>query len=511
MVSLFLHLYKDLITTIILLVNFIAFIFHKTIYKKPKSKVRRIWGLSTIAVGITIIIFQLPAWLHGGVEVLFSPFFVFFLCCSGVIMLTLNRSINLKMHIALMPVIYVIYFLFVWSLGHTLQKEILRFMPFSCYFICSAILFGVIYLLIISIWNKPWRANIRSAIQVALVANLAPYISWGWFSPQFENSVMALTCYLVIFLPEILGFTGLVLLKKHRIVSGILLAIGIIIAVEVVPIRMFFWLDESVGYLMSQADRAKMKRYDNLDRQSEFKRSLRIIDNLGEMSKSIQSRHKARVVIFRPNFVEKPYFLSVDTVGFAYWEVFGPDSAKTVTHQTVLIDTTLDSDRDGLSDFREAEMLSDAYDPDTDGDGFNDAEDSDPLNPYHESKYAAVYAGILDFMSAYFTFPFFIINGNFYEGRGEIGNFTKHVIVLHPNQVDAWNVIFGEQYTEYGQRSLFGQYISFSKYRFDLLGELAVVGFIRHHGIWADSSGFLYLLVKWKGRWKVIGMHQLWF
>lgn len=492
---------------LIAVISLVLFLIYRRIYKNSITT-RKHWAGAMIGGSIGILFASWKVWLDSNDLTGFWGIAVIFL--TGIIMLMINRNIRSKLYIVLVSIIY--YFI-ILIIKPEFWSEISRSISYSQYFLISAIFLGIIHFIIARIAIKSWKRAIIPSIQLFLITNILPYIPLpgGWNPAFFVGTIGAILCYIIILLPEIWIFIGITALRKNKILGIASVIIATIIALEVVPVRMVFWLDESAGFLMRKADQQRMRPYGKIDREYEFKRSLQTLQNLAIASENFSSENKDTTIIYIPDLDDKPNFLKLDTVHYSgqyyKWEYFFSNFKP----ETLLIDIAIDTDGDGLSDFREAELLSDAYNKDTDEDGLEDKEDSDPLNSYKESSCADIYAAVLDHWSKYHIFPFYIVDGYFYNGRGEIGNFTKQVLVLHFDQVGKWNMIFGEQYlTDYGQRSYYGQYVGFSKYQFDLFGIIAAIGVTQHHGIWSDSSGLQLLLVKWRGQWQIIAAHLLW-
>jgi len=103
---------------------------------------------------------------------------------------------------------------------------------------------------------------------------------------------------------------------------------------------------------------------------------------------------------------------------------------------------------------------------------------------------------------------------HFFDGREEFGNFDKHVIVLNEKQMRLWNYIFGKQHVSKYSPTYSGHggsvlpYIAFLDCSFYFFRKVSIV--LVSHDQAIDSDGLLYLLVKWRGRWKEAGGRMLW-
>ncbi|MCK4235422.1 thrombospondin type 3 repeat-containing protein [candidate division WOR-3 bacterium] len=312
--------------------------------------------------------------------------------------------------------------------------------------------------------------------------------------------------YFGVILPEIIGFFGFVFLKKKtKILGAIIMTIAVFVAIEILPIRRSFLFD---NYMTVMYPSVKLKPFGKLDREFEFKRSLKTIEDLAVKSNSYPNESLVTITMYMPDLEKYPNILGLNT-NRTDWK----DIVSQFEKKMFRLNVKLDSDGDGLGDFREAELLSDAYNKDTDGDGINDREDSDPLNPYKESDFGEIKAAVLGFYVD--SFPFYLIENNFHDGRGEFGNFDEHVITLNYKQLRLWDDIFGKQnisgyypiYTGPGGSGL--PYIAFLKYSFDIFRKINIV-LVRLYYSGIECDGVLYLLIKWRGEWRVLGGRVLW-
>jgi hypothetical protein len=311
--------------------------------------------------------------------------------------------------------------------------------------------------------------------------------------------------YFGVILPEIIGFLGFAFLrKKVRILGIVIVVIAFLAGIEILPIRrtfLFYDIWSTISFYK------ELKPFGKLDREFEFKRSLKIIEDLAVKSKSYPSESLVTITLYMPDLERNPDILRLKTER-SDWK----DLVSQFEKRVFRLNVKLDSDGDGLSDFREAELLSDAHNSDTDGDGINDKDDSDPLNPYEESDVGEIKSAVLGFYVD--SFPFYLIENNFYDGRGEFGNFDKHVIILSDKQLRLRDFIFAKQHISNYTIILIGPgdsdlpYIAFLGYSFDIFRRISIVLVRLNYGI--DSDGLLYLLIKWRGEWRVCGGRMLW-
>lgn len=395
-----------------------------------------------------------------------------------------------------------------------------KHIPLSTTIYVIAFLIGVIYFIIATFTRKSGKNSFIHSIQVFLVFAAIPYVIFlmpGW-GIHFFGPVARVPFSLICILPEVCAFIGLVFISKHYKKAGsILIAIAVMLTIEVFPLRGMFLYDADFE-LPVPSDPDNMIPFGKEDREFEFKRSLKIIEDLSTKSVRALSVNLQNIVIYLPNLDEYPNILKIDTLDDpilrAQWlDMNWPDIGSAFRRKEYLLDVQLDSDGDGLSDFQEAEILSDAYNADTDGDGIKDGEDTDPLNQLIESNIGDVKSALLQYLRMHPDLSTsFLIDNEFYHGRGEFSNIDKHVILLSADQINKWNVIFGEQYlyADGIQRSYFGQRLIFGKCIMDLCGRVAAIGVIQKHGVWVDSSGFVFLLAKFSGKWHLVAGRLLW-
>lgn len=412
-------------------------------------------------------------------------------------------------------IIVVVFYITVFFIGLSIYGAVERktdgfLTPFEVFLIIAA-LTGVIYLLLTRKIKGIRKRAVIPAIQVFLVFSALPYLVLLYPNDAWRGKIVlggiwgVLIFYLGVILPEMIGFLGLLFLrKKVKILGIIIITIAFLAGFEILPIRRTFlfyhtWPTTSLY--------KELKPFGKTDRESEFKRSLSTIEDLAASSKSFPSESLVTITLYMPDLEKNPDILKLNTKR-SDWKYIVSQFEKKVFRLNV----KLDSDGDGLSDFREAELLSDAYNKDTDGDCINDREDSDPLNPYEESDVGEIKAAVLGFYVD--SFPFYLIENNFYAGRGEFGNFDKHVIILNYKQLRLWDCIFAKQHvskyspisSEPGGSDLY--YITFLKYSFAIFRKINIVLVTWEYGSY--GHGLLYLMVKWRGEWQVWGGRMLW-
>ena len=129
------------------------------------------------------------------------------------------------------------------------------------------------------------------------------------------------------------------------------------------------------------------------------------------------------------------------------------------------------------------------------------------LNPFKESDFGEIKKAIFEFYND--TSSYYLIENQFWRGEGEFANFNKHVVILSDEEIHRWSIIFGDLYkNEYGHEN-YNIYF-FDKYWYYFFGRVAIVQFTMLCGCRFDSDGFLYLLTKWRGEWRVWGGRWLW-
>lgn len=374
-----------------------------------------------------------------------------------------------------------------------------------------AIFTGIFRHIIARVIRKSKHESLISTFQFFLFFSALPYLVLFYPNNEWKGYISLggtfgrLIFYFGVILPEIVGFLGFVFLrKKVKILGIIIIAIAFLAGIEILPIRRTFLFYETWPTASLYKE---LKPFGKLDREFEFKRSLRTIEDLVVKSNSYPSESLVTITLYMPDLEKNPNILRLNTERLDWKDLLSQFEKKVFR-----LNVKLDSDGDGLSDFREAELLSDAHNSDTDGDGINDREDSDPLNPYEESDFGEIKAAVLGFYVD--SFPFYLIENNFHDGRGEFGNFDKHVIILNYKQLRLWDDIFAKQHiSKYSPiyRGPGGSdlpYIAFLEYSFDIFRRISIVLVRLDHGI--DSDGVLYLLIKWRGEWRVMGGRVLW-
>jgi len=364
--------------------------------------------------------------------------------------------------------------------------------------------------------KKSYRGLVTPALMLFVVLSALSYIIPVVFKTPLYYTGNTLFVIMLIS-PEIFAFIGLLITHKRiRILRYALFIIAIVLVVDIVPPRMTYVFDATPEWLMMLSEQNNVMPFGKEDREHEFSRSFEIIENLSVKSAETQSDNLQNIVIYLPNLAKYPDILKIDTLDDAilraqWLDMRWPNIEPVFRRKEYLLDVRFDSDGDGLSDFKEAEMLSDAYAVDTDGDGIHDNDDTDPLNDLIVTDYAEIKALVLNELSGVSDSGIvYLVDNGFYNGHGEFANCGKHIVILHPDQINKWNIIFGEQYTEGLQRSLFGQRLCFGNNALSISRHIAVVGVIEYHGVWADSSGLIFFLFKWGGNWRIISGRCIW-
>lgn len=433
---------------------------------------------------------------------------------------------NVLITIGVLILIYVIYPLIDRFMLFEIYDTFLdRLISQSAFLLVIALLMGILYFLFDGIIRKKGKKAIISSIQVFLVFSVLPYVRWVlhksfWGVYFYRGGIAPVLVYLVCFLPELTAFLGCVLLRRKIKITGfIVIFLSIILTVEILPLRMVFFYDADMQFLMGVSDPENFVPYGKEDREFEFRRSLKIIKDLSEKSKKQNPDVLEKIIIYLPKLDKYPNILKMiphtadNYFTREYWEKL----EVAFEDREFMLNIRIDSDGDGLSDFEEAEILSDAYNADTDGDGVKDGEDTDPLNQLIESDFADIKSTVLQALEietdSVVSGVSYLLDNEFYNGHGEFSNIDKHVILLSPDQINKWNIIFGEQYlcNDGLQRSFFGQRLFFGKYMFGLTGQLVIIGVIQFHGVWADASGLVFLLIKLYGKWYLVAERCIWY
>jgi hypothetical protein len=253
-----------------------------------------------------------------------------------------------------------------------------------------------------------------------------------------------------------------------------------------------------------------MKPFGKLDRETEFIRSQNTLSNLVATSAQLPREKRTPVVLGRAPLEGDIDILNADISAFHTWE----DLVGQLETYEVSLDTTLDSDGDGLSDFLEAQLLSDARLQDTDGDGYTDEKDSDPLNPLILSHHARINAAILECLADHFSLPFLLVENRFREGRGEIANFSRHALLLENDQARKWGLVFGYALDEILWPATYDPllndvdrlalYVQIGRIRVSPSRRIALAEVIHR------NCGLVLLLARFPDEWRVIVVNLLW-
>ncbi len=433
--------------------------------------------------------------------------------------MSFRNFLNTKRLLPILPemrkILYTFIILFIFYSVVTLvgmelyERNYPNFFSLSTWAVIVAILTCLLYFIIDGIIKKSKGNAILPSIQVFLFFSALPYIidfPIRVSNAQFYLSIFGMILfYFIMILPEIFGFAGVVYLRKKSKLPGIIfLALAILIGIEIFPIRSVFRFD-STEVIYRINDPEYMKPFCTDDREFEFKRSIETIENLVLYSQDLPDENLRTVKLNIPNLELRPDMLKLGTdwewMPYQYWDDF--DNPAFI-EKIVKLDMVLDSDEDGLSDFREAKLLSDAYNKETDNDGVTDGKDSDPLNPLIESEIAPLNAAIIEYWMSDLWYAdgensyFCEVINWFYEGRGEIANFNKHVLLIAGDHRFLWYRIFEPQH------DLGPPDIKIGRPLFDYTGRIAVVD------ISCSSAGGLLFLLKWHGKWKVIAWRGIW-
>lgn len=404
----------------------------------------------------------------------------------------------------------VFYYLSAWCFALVVQT--FRYRPsILLVFVIAAAFTAVLHFIISGVMQKSGRNALIPSIQVFLFFSALPYIFFLVFPLNWKTIYLGIfdmiVFHLAAVLPELLCFTGLIWLKRRaKLPSAFFIAASALAAFEILPLRISFMYPDDSEIMLRFYHPEATKPFGKSNREPEFKRSLDTINRLVARSRAAPSESLTQVIIGVPDLQKYPDILKLNASESQTWEDFV--SGFEVNEFT--LNAGLETDGDGLSDFEEAEMLSDAYKRDTDDDGIDDKEDSDPLNPFVASRYAEVNAAVLESFAAGLRYQFLIVDNQFYRGRGEIANFSKHVILLEHDQVLTWDIVFGRQYSRRYGPDDYGLYMHLGRTLFDLSGRIAIVDVVQYHGIGQDSSGIILVLARFRNGWRVIAVNNIW-
>ena len=311
-----------------------------------------------------------------------------------------------------------------------------------------AIFTGIFRHLIARVIRKSKHESLISTFQFVLFFSVLPYLvlkypnDWWKGYISLGGTLGRLIFYFGIILSEIMGFVGLAVLRKGKKIGGwIIIGFTVLLSIEILPFRRNFLFSD---YIPVTIHSENMKPFVKENREFEFERSLKIIEDLAVKSENSPKDSIIKIEITVPGQKGD----KMDTLKIHPMYILLGNYDK----KTYAINTNLDSDEDGLSDFEEAELLSDAYNKDTDGDGINDNEDTDPLNPFKESDFGEIKKAIFEFYND--TSSYYLVENQFWRGEGEFANFNKHVVILSDEEIHRWSIIFGDLYkNEYGHEN----------------------------------------------------------
>jgi hypothetical protein len=367
--------------------------------------------------------------------------------------------------------------------------------------IMAAFLPAALYVTISLLRKQPKARTIFNAAQMFAFLSLLPYITALFFDGRGNltgGKIWNLLFHFGCILPEVVAFIAFGILKRNRVAGYIVLAITLFAAIEILPIRRTLFVPLGIGMFED------IQEYGDGDLEFEFSRSIEIIKQLAEKSEKKPKANLFEAIIYLRRSDDAPDLPEIYPYGFGDYE-----------RRQFLVDITIDSDNDGLGDFREAELLSDAFNKDTDGDGIADGEDTDPLNEYRASQYGEVKSAIIRELGN--DQPFYFVHNGFNRGLGEFENFDGHVILLNNEQETRWHITFGSQhrnnrYYEHNKSDhpwdfeINIESYGFGGYKFDLLRRVALVDLDMGFG----GGGWMILLIKWRGKWHAIREFNLW-
>jgi hypothetical protein len=396
--------------------------------------------------------------------------------------------------------------------------EIFHAVPYIYGIYAVAGLTGILHFTISRVLGRSWRNAVITSIQIFALFSVVPYVVFLSFSvsdPFWTRILLGPTGTVILFLstvlPELLWFIALAYLKRKSYVLTIAFALAAMMATfEIWPARASFLFSEAEAMSPRFRDPAIMKPFGKRDRETELRRSLETLDHLAMTSVTLPGDRLTPTVFGFPLFDEYPDILKLDTseTEETYYQS-RRDPFSGFEQMEVSLDTTLDSDGDGLSDFLEAELLSNPHLEDSDGDGTPDAKDSDPLNPLVVSNYAGINAAILEYITKRYSWPLLVVENRFYKGRGEIANFDGHVLLLEWNQARKWSNIFSWQL--YGMVDIQTRgippeppYVRIGRILVTPSSRVAVAEVIY------EDAGLVYFLVRPRSRWQVAGETVKW-
>lgn len=270
-------------------------------------------------------------------------------------------------------------------------------------------------------------------------------------------------------------------------------------ATIIVPIRMnfMFTLTDAQDILQYNSPHIAKKgiAYANEDREIEFKRSIEILDDLHQRSKNMVAESLTPMEFDMPNLMKYPMALNND---WAWTRYTLPESC--LIHVKMNLNLTSDMDKDGLTDFNEALLLTNALNKDTDGDGLEDNIDSDPLNKFIKSDLAEIRAAVLSHIVG--DSSVVLMSNEFRSGKGEVGNWRGHIILLSNGSKQIWETIF-----KWRKRKLpvYCMFFEFGPCDYDLAKCIALQYFYMHNSR-PENSGVV-LLTRMFGKWQILGVH----
>jgi hypothetical protein len=384
---------------------------------------------------------------------------------------------------------------------------------FRYFYLASAGITGFLYILLKGI--RSWRKNLVSAIQIVLIFSALPYILFNFLFPPLDAVVFLTFPGIILFvfvtiLPEFFGFFGFAFLKRRKSVPTIAFwVLAAALFFEMHPLRTSWRFDFDAQVIHRIYNPEDNQPFCTNNRETEIKRSVQTILDLEARSENSPSGNTVHVRFNIPNLEYRPDMLKPDQEWqwgpYKYWD---DANHPAFIKKIVTIDTTVDSDDDGLTDFKEIILLSDAYNKDTDGDGVQDGIDSDPLNPMIESEIGELNAAIIEYwISTWYTDeeePWLCeVNNYFHKGRGEVANFGNHILIINGDHSRLWYRMFNGVFP-FGVFHYHIPNIHIGRQLLDIFGIIAIVD------VSCYAGAYMYVLVKWQNKWQVIAGRLLW-
>lgn len=430
----------------------------------------------------------------------------------GLVLLCVNQDIKEREHIFIVQMMaYFAVYLGIRTYTYDLLYEDIRCkIPLVIYFIGLSIFMGIFHFLKEGVIKKKHKEALLPSIQVILIFSAYSTTTWGgtyniWETiPRFWDIFIIWTVIsLTVALPEILCLLGIFWCKKNQWKLGIIsFSLAIITFVQFLAVRTNFIYATGEERWLALFTHPEDKAFGIEDQSSQLQRSVVAIRNLEKHSKQVPYENLSKIVLNMPNLINYSQILDRDwNFEECAYRYYVSDTTNYFSTETLWLDLSLDSDGDRLTDFEEAELLSNPYDKDTDKDGYLDREDSDPCNPFIESDRAYVHAAILkewtkdrDFEYPICTHPrFCVVSNKFYEGHGEIANFGKPVVLLSTGFLQFWEIIFDRYHSDHPLPD-----ITIGRILYNSTENIAIVS------VSGNGGGWIMLLCKFLGKWHVV-------